>query len=225
MQVWEWKENAVVVKEGSYHPKNFYVEGDWSAASYYYAIAALSKTAFITLKGLSQNSVQGDSIIAKIAALLLVDSKFNQQDNSVVLEKEANCLADSLFFDYLECPDLAQTVIALLGALNIEGEFKGLQTLKIKETDRVEAMSTEMAKFGVRFEALSKAFWKLTFEENFKPLFEPRIATYEDHRMAMAIAPLCLKFGTLVIEEPDVVTKSYPKFWDDLESLGFKIEY
>ena len=220
---WEWKENSIVVKEGEYIGKTFYVEGDWSAASYYYSIAALADAAEITLQGLNEASVQGDSVIAEIANLMLVESSFNQEDKTVTITKNQDSLADSFYYDYLECPDLAQTLIAMLGGLGIEGEFKGLQTLKIKETDRVEAMRNEMAKFGVIFEELDEDNWKLSFNKDFKSKDAPIIPTYEDHRMAMAIAPLCLKFGPIIIEEPEVVVKSYPDFWKDLESLGFEI--
>ncbi len=221
----EWKQNSIVVKESPYIAKDFFVEGDWSAASYYYSIAALADSASITLQGLNQESVQGDAVVAHMASLMLVESSFNENEKSVLLNKDENCNGDNFYYDYLECPDLAQTIIALLGGLGVKGEFLGLQTLKIKETDRVEAMRTEMAKFGVNFEELDEANWKLSFDKDFQMKEVSVIPTYEDHRMAMAIAPLCLKFGPIIIEEPEVVNKSYPKFWEDLESLGFKIDY
>lgn len=222
---WEWTANAIKVKEGKYQARDFYVEGDWSAASYYYAIAALSESSDLVLRGLNEESVQGDAVIAKMADLMLVHSAFDDYDKSVRITKSQNSGADSFYYDFLECPDLAQTIIALLGGLGVEGEFKGLQTLKIKETDRVAAMQHEMAKFGVIFEELDENHWKLSFDQSFERTPISNIPTYEDHRMAMAIAPLCLKFGSIIIEEPEVVSKSYPNFWADLESLGFLVEY
>jgi 3-phosphoshikimate 1-carboxyvinyltransferase len=220
---YELNENSITVFEGDYIAKDFYVEGDWSAASYYYSIAALAKNATIELQGLNKKSVQGDAMIVAMMEDLGVSTTFHPENHSVTLTK-SKVSQRAFSFNFIECPDVAQTIIALLTGLKINGLFIGLQTLKIKETDRVAALRNEMAKLGANFEELDNAHWKLSFEENAKIETQPVIPTYEDHRMAMAIAPLCLVFGPLIIEEPNVVSKSYPKFWDDLKDLGFRVK-
>jgi 3-phosphoshikimate 1-carboxyvinyltransferase len=217
---YEWKAQSIRVFEGNYQAKDFFVEGDWSAASYYYTIAALSKNAKIELKGLSRESVQGDAVIADLMGDLGVQTTFHPEENTVVLN-HIPPISQNFNYDFLDCPDLAQTIVALLSGLKINGAFTGLQTLKIKETDRVAALRNEMAKLGANFEELNEEHWKLSFEKEAKVVTLPVIPTYDDHRMAMAIAPLCLVFGPIIIEEPNVVSKSYPKFWEDLGKIGF----
>lgn len=218
-----FEKNCIKVKEGHYEPHDFYVEGDWSAASYYYSIAAMATEADIELVGLDAQSVQGDSVIAFMMQSLGVESTFDIQHRLVRLTKKHIILPKGFSNDFLECPDLAQTLVATMTGLRVDGQFSGIQTLKIKETDRVAAMAAELAKFKASFTEFDQENWVLNTDQVSKPEHRPIIETYEDHRMAMAIAPLCLPFGPLIIENPVVVEKSYPMFWEDLAELGFRV--
>lgn len=215
--------NIIHVQQGAYQPKDFFVEADWSAASYFYAIAAMSDDADITLHGLSADSLQGDAVIAKILSPW-VDTQFKGQ--SVRLTKVKNASINVPFqYDFIECPDLAQTVVAALASLEINAQLKGLKTLLIKETDRVQALHNELSKYSASFTSSGENEWSLQAENfNVQPPQQPIIATYEDHRMAMAFAPLCLRTKQILIAEPMVVTKSYPAFWEDIKKLGFGVE-
>lgn len=217
----KWEGNVIKIKNQKYISKPFYAEADWSAASYYYSIAALSNSTEITLVGLQEKSLQGDAVVAKIFEQLGVFTTYIEE--SIVLKKEAGFVAPkTITYDFIECPDLAQTVVAVCGALGINGSFSGLSTLKIKETDRIAALSNELVKLNISFKDLQegKAILGGT-ESNMK---EVSISTYEDHRMAMALTPLSMLTKSMIIEEPEVVNKSYPKFWEDLKKLGFEIE-
>lgn len=214
----EWNENIITIKPQTFNTSKLYVEPDWSAASYWYAIAALADEAAIFLPGLNGYSLQGDSKITEIMANFGITSQF--KDGGVFLKKEPKKLERKIF-DLKDCPDLAQTIIVVCAALGHDCTFTGLETLKIKETNRVLALQTELAKIGVKL--IEKNFsYKLDCSELQFPeqLF---VSTYEDHRMAMAFAPLALKINSLEIEEKQVVEKSYPYFWDDLEKAGFTI--
>lgn len=219
----ELKGNIIHVQPGAYKARSFFVEADWSAASYYYSIALLAEDAEIMLHGLSEESTQGDAVIAKIFDKWVSSS---YADNTVVLRKKSADYPSLFEYDFLECPDLAQTVIAAWGALKTDASMQGLKTLLIKETDRVAALNNELGKFGAHLSGkVEENQWNLT-SENFEPFTQPlpEIQTYEDHRMAMSFAPLALVTGQILIAEPHVVTKSYPKYWDDLRSLGFGVE-
>jgi 3-phosphoshikimate 1-carboxyvinyltransferase len=216
----EMKENIIYVPHGNYIAKDFFVEADWSAASYYYSIAALSKEATIRLEGLQQNSLQGDARVVEIYEKLGVFTQY--ENNSIVISKNKNFpLPEELFYDFLPCPDLAQTVLATCAGMNIVAKFKGLQTLSIKETDRVNAMDTELSKLGFKFNKIEENLWQLTKINN-EPNTTISFDTYEDHRMAMALAPLTLKLNYVTIVEPNVVSKSYPNFWIDLEKCDIR---
>ncbi|MBC7617322.1 MAG: 3-phosphoshikimate 1-carboxyvinyltransferase [Pedobacter sp.] len=214
----EWNENIITIKPQAFNTSKLYVEPDWSAASYWYAIAALADEASIFLAGLNGYSLQGDSKITEIMANFGITSQF--KEGGVYLKKEPKKLERKIF-DLKDCPDLAQTVIVVCAALGHDCTFTGLETLKIKETNRVLALQTELAKIGVKL--IEKNFsYKLDCSELYFPdqLF---INTYEDHRMAMAFAPLALKINTLEIQEKQVVEKSYPYFWNDLAHAGFDL--
>ncbi len=215
--------NRIKVESGNYQPKSFFIEGDWSAASYFYSIAVLSESASIELKGLTSQQIQGDSVIAAIANSFGVETTWNE--NAVVLNKIRKPYFTQCNFDFLECPDLAQTVVAFCAALKIELNCNGLQTLRIKETDRITALDNELQKLKLAsLVETDSNNWQLQINHSPIPQFpNSPIKTYEDHRMAMAFAPLTLKLNELIIEEPDVVNKSYPMFWKDLEKLGFEI--
>ncbi len=221
-----WRGDTIRVESGTYQPRAFRVEADWSAASYFYSMMALASEGEIQLNGLYRDSFQGDAAIARIMETLGVLTMFNE--DGVRLRKKPT--RTRLFeWDFLECPDLAQTLAVACGALGMPALFTGLETLRIKETDRIAALKTELEKVGVHFIELPKQFarrsGKIFFSLDGKADLsqEPRFATYQDHRMAMAFAPLAL-LGPVQIEEPTVVAKSYPRFWEDLQKIGFEIE-
>jgi len=214
----EWHENTITIAPQSFNTSKLYVEPDWSAASYWYAIAALADEAAIFLPGLNGYSLQGDSKITEIMANFGITSQF--KNGGVYLKKETKKVERKIF-DLKECPDLAQTIVVICAALGHDATFTGLETLKIKETNRVLALQTELAKIGVKF--IEK---NLSYKLDCSGLHFPEkvfINTYEDHRMAMAFAPLALKIATLEIEEQQVVDKSYPNFWNDLVQAGFEV--
>ncbi len=214
----DWNENLITIAPQNFNTAKLYVEPDWSAASYWYAIAALADEAAIFLPGLNGYSLQGDSKITEIMANFGITSQF--KNGGVYLKKEPKKIERKIF-DLKECPDLAQTIVVVCAALGHDATFTGLETLKIKETNRVLALQTELAKIGVKF--IEKNF---SYKLDCAGLHFPeklRISTYEDHRMAMAFAPLALKIKQLEIEEKEVVAKSYPYFWDDLTKAGFEV--
>ncbi|WP_306551565.1 3-phosphoshikimate 1-carboxyvinyltransferase [Daejeonella sp.] len=214
-----WTENEITISNQAYQKAEISVEPDWSAASYWYAIAALAEEASLFLPGLNGYSLQGDSNITEIMANFGITSQF--KDGGVYLLKEAKKLERKIF-DFKECPDLAQTVIVCCAALGHDALFTGLETLKIKETDRVNALQTELAKIGVKLIEKNQTYKLDCSELNLNRKIS--ISTYDDHRMAMAFAPLALLIPELEIEDHLVVEKSYPDFWKHLELAGFGIE-
>jgi 3-phosphoshikimate 1-carboxyvinyltransferase len=214
-----WEGNVISISKQEFATTSLHVEPDWSAASYWYSIAALSDEAELFLPGLTSYSLQGDSVITEIMANFGITSQF--KDGGVYLTKEVKPIFRKIF-DMKECPDLAQTVIVVCAALGHEATFTGLETLKIKETDRILALQTELAKIGVKLIEKGQVY-KLDCSEKRLPqrMF---ISTYHDHRMAMAFAPLAILIPELEIEDADVVEKSYPAFWKDLEKVGFHSE-
>lgn len=207
-----------------FHKEEFWVESDWSSASYFFALAALSQEADIQLLGLKKNSWQGDIRIVDFMRHFGVESSF--YTDFISLRKSPQQRKQKLIFDCLQCPDLAQTLAVVAAAKQQPLRLEGLQTLKIKETDRLLALQTELQKLGAR----------ISIDENSLEIYEgialqalqeqsPTIQSYQDHRMALAFAPLALLCPRgLSIEEPQVVQKSYPHFWEDLEKLGFSFE-
>lgn len=217
-------DNKIAVKSGNYQPKKYYVEADWSAATYFYSIAILSEKAEIELIGLTNQQLQGDAIIAAIADSFGVETTW--KENAIVLNKVRKPDFDSYNFNFIECPDIAQTVITFCAASAIEMNCEGLQTLRIKETDRIAALDNELQKLRMAsLNEINTNQWKLNINNytTHDTQLATSISTYDDHRMAMAFAPLCLKTKSILIEEPNVVSKSYPLFWEDLKKLGFKI--
>ncbi len=206
-------DKQVNIPHRPYHPCEFTVESDWSGASYWFAFTALATEAGIFLPRLSVHSLQGDSAIMKIMESLGVRSAM---DGALMkLTKAAN--AKTLSWDFTHCPDLAQTVAVVCAAKGIEGDFRGLESLRIKETDRITALQNELKKIGADL-LEKKDRWKLIPSKKLpsKAFFN----TYKDHRMAMAFAPLSTLMD-VEIENPAVVRKSYPKFWDDVEGVGY----
>ena len=215
----QWNGNVISIAHQEFAPTVLSVEPDWSAASYWYAIAALADEADLFLPGLTQYSLQGDSVITEIMANFGITSQF--KNGGVHLQKEVKPIFRKIF-DLKECPDLAQTVIVVCAALGHEATFTGLETLKIKETDRVLALQNELAKIGVKLIEKGQVY-KLDCSEKHIPE-KVFINTYEDHRMAMAFAPLALLIPEMEIEDAKVVEKSYPAFWSDLEKVGFEVK-
>lgn len=215
---YQWKENVILIPSRDLGDALITVEPDWSAASYWYSIAALSDAAAIKLPWLKKSSLQGDSRISSIMEHFGVSTEFT--DGGIEISKVATGIKGDLF-DLKDCPDLAQTVIVCSAALGHNATFTGLETLKIKETDRIAALQNELGKIGVKLHE-DNGFYHLDCSGLHFPE-TVRIDTYEDHRMAMAFAPLALKIPNVIIEDPAVVGKSYPSFWNDLEKAGFFI--
>ncbi|GLB49068.1 3-phosphoshikimate 1-carboxyvinyltransferase [Neptunitalea lumnitzerae] len=198
-------------------PKTLTVESDWSSASYYYSIVALSKTGSqIELSSYKENSLQGDSALATLYKQMGVDTTYKK--NSIVLTKVPHEAA-SIEFDLTKTPDIAQTIAVTCFGLQIPCALSGLHTLKIKETDRLEALKTELTKLGASISVTDKA---LFLEVSNTLNSHVAIDTYNDHRMAMAFAPLAIK-TPIIINDAMVVSKSYPDFWEDLKALGFEV--
>jgi 3-phosphoshikimate 1-carboxyvinyltransferase len=222
-----WQGESIVVQPGQYTPRTFRVEADWSAASYWYAMAAFANDVDLTLHGLSADSLQGDAVLAKMFEKFGITSTFG--DNQVHLRKNGQPPRPIFEQDFVECPDIAQTLAVVCAGLGVQGLFTGLETLSIKETDRIAAIRTELKKVHATFVKLPPHFSKKQPDKTFylvddKARWEapPRFATYGDHRMAMAFAPLAF-LGNIEIEKPEVVEKSYPRFWEDLQTVGFQI--
>ena len=211
--------SSISVAPQPYQSVPFTVESDWSAASYWYQIAALSPEAEIELLGLFRNSYQGDSRGAEVFSRLGITTEFTPQGIKI---KKTGKAPERLEEDFVDIPDLAQTFVVTCALLNIPFRFTGLQSLKIKETDRIAALRTELKKLGylIEEENDSVLMWN---GERCEPEAVPVIATYEDHRMAMAFAPAVTSCPNLLIAVPQVVSKSYPGYWEDLKLAGFQV--
>ena len=225
----EWFSNdTIVVKPQPYKSRDYFIESDWSGASYWYEMMALcaDKRSEVKLTGLMDGSKQGDSTTRYIFSLLGVKTQFESKQagiaQTVTLKQNGRCVP-KLEYDFINAPDLAQTFVVTCAAKGIPFHFKGLSTLKIKETDRIEALKTEMRKLGyvLQDHNNSELIWD---GERCDPTFEQGIDTYEDHRMALAFAPYAFLHDKLIINNPQVVTKSYPHYWEDLRLAGFTIE-
>jgi 3-phosphoshikimate 1-carboxyvinyltransferase len=212
----------ISIPEGSYTMEDFSVESDWSGASYWFQVAALLPGSEITLTGLYQNSLQGDSTLVRIFEPLGVQSAFS--DEGLQLRSSEKVLPAHFDHDFTGCPDLAQTCAVSLCALGVPYRFTGTRTLRVKETDRIAALSSELKKVGFVLHEDPAGEWMAWDGTRCEPERDPLISTYHDHRMAMAFAPLAITLGKIAIEDPGVVSKSYPGFWTDLEKAGFGIE-
>lgn len=192
------------------------VESDWSSASYFFSLAALSNEASISLTSYKETSLQGDSALVEIYAKMGVETRF--EGSKITLVKHSNFKHETLNLDLNNTPDIAQTIVVTCLGLGIGCHLTGLHTLKIKETDRLEALRIEMTKLGANISVTNDS---LTLVASKEINSNVKIATYNDHRMAMAFAPLALKVP-IIIENAEVVSKSYPDFWVDLAGLGFE---
>ena len=224
----EWSDiDTIQVSPTPYQEKKYYIENDWSAASYWYEMMALSqdKDDEIRLEGLMDASRQGDSSVRYIFSLLGVKSLFETTEpgrpTTVTLRRSGRCVP-RLEYDFVNSPDLAQTFVVCCALMDVPFHFRGLSTLKIKETDRIAALMTEMRKLGYVLHAGdgTELMWS---GERCEPDMESGIDTYEDHRMALAFAPAALRIDGLKINNPQVVSKSYPHYWEDLVRAGFQI--
>ena len=213
--------NQLQIVSQPYQPVPYKVESDWSAASYWYEIVALfpDEKAAIELLGLQQNSMQGDSAVAGIFEPLGVETIYT---SSGILLRKKETTTHFFEYDFVNQPDLAQTVVVTCLLKNIPFQFSGLQSLKIKETDRLLALQKEMRKLGYILSVKDNCMlcWN---GERTPPESDLSIDTYEDHRMAMVFAPAALIFGKIIINNPLVVSKSYPQYWSDLQHVGFLI--
>jgi 3-phosphoshikimate 1-carboxyvinyltransferase len=224
----DWSDfETISVAPKPYKERNYYIENDWSAASYWYEMMALSthEDDEIRLEGLMDGSKQGDSSVRYIFSLLGVKSTFESREEGVpttVTLRHTNRCVPRLEYDFVNSPDLAQTFVVCCALKNVHFHFTGLSTLKIKETDRIEAMKKEMRKLGyvIHDKNNSELIWD---GERCMPEIEGGIDTYEDHRMALSFAPASLCIDGLSINNPQVVTKSYPHFWEDIKSAGFEV--
>lgn len=213
-------DNQLQVEPVPYKAKPYCVESDWSAASYWYEICALSDDAEIELPELISRSMQGDRKVAELFSSLGVETRYGER--TVTLRRKGTP-SPRMDYDFIDQPDLAQTFVVSCALLGTHFRFAGLQSLKIKETDRISALIAEMKKMGyvIREEGGSVLSWdgeRCPAEE------QPAIDTYEDHRMALAFAPACIKTGCLRINHPQVVSKSYPHYWENLSASGFHVE-
>lgn len=214
-----WNGNSISIKPQVFKPGTLVVEPDWSAASYWYSIAALADEAEISLPALKEKSLQGDSQIKNIMKIFGIAT--SKTDNGIAISNLGLSLDTKEVLDLKTCPDLAQTIVVIAAALGKNMAFTGLETLKIKETDRIAALQNELAKIGVTFTEDNLVYTLNTDNLHFPD--KVTFATYEDHRMAMAFAPLALLINEVEIEEMQVVEKSYPYYWEDLKKAGFDV--
>jgi 3-phosphoshikimate 1-carboxyvinyltransferase len=220
---YHWENNEIVIPGQEYKPVGFTVEADWSAASYWYEVLALSNSGKISMTGLRLSGLQGDEAVAKWFTWFGVETV--QEESGIVIRKKNNDRPSRLNLAFNETPDMAQTMAALCVAKKVPFHFTGLETLKIKETNRIEALQKELAKFGAWLTEPGEGELQWDgqiLSRNVIP--DPVIETYHDHRMALAFAPLAMGCPGLRISDPDVITKSYPAFWNDLRLAGFVID-
>jgi len=216
-----YQDQKITVRPQAYVARPYTVEADWSAASYYFSLVALAKEAEVRLGGLQEESFQGDADIVRYSEKLGVKTSWD--DEGLLLKKIP--AEGALHENYINMPDIAQTVATICAAAGIDNEFSGLKALRIKETDRISAMHTELGKIGSAFTLARSTdddeYYSVQPGVHFDGV--PTFDTYKDHRMAMCLAPLAL-LHPVEVRQPDVVSKSYPDFWVDLERLGFVIE-
>ena len=212
--------DVLTVRSGQYRPTDYMVESDWSAASYWYELVALAPVGSeIMLPGLRRESLQGDQAIAEMMTHFGVATTF-LPDGVHLQQQPLAPPTEILTLDFTDCPDLAQTVAVVAAALGRPVDMTGLESLRIKETDRIAALQTELARFGGDLREVGEGRFRA--ESNGFAVQNQSVATYHDHRMAMAFAPLAMR-GALTIESPTVVKKSYPQFWNELAKSGFAI--
>ncbi|WP_425637582.1 3-phosphoshikimate 1-carboxyvinyltransferase [Algoriphagus yeomjeoni] len=213
---YEWQDNKITVAHQAYQPTTFAVESDWSGAGYWFSLLACADSGELFLSGLKENSLQGDSAVVEIMGQLGVKSTF--KDGGVLLEKQP--VKGLTHWDFTHCPDLAQTITVTCAILGQNATFTGLESLKIKETDRIYALQQELAKFNADLKEVEPEVYQVIPSVTMPA--EVKIHTYDDHRMAMAFMPLITK-TRVSIEDPSVVDKSYPSFWKHCQLAGISI--
>lgn len=222
-----WEGHTIIVEPQAYIAKDIVVEADWSAASYYYALGAFADELDLKLNGLYKDSLQGDSVAIEMGFHFGIDTTYTE--GGLHLKKSGEPVTELFEWDFIKCPDIAQTFAVICAGTGVQGLFTGLETLFIKETDRVAALKNELQKVGVSFVKLPAKFAQKSQKQYFMVEGKadwaeaPVFPTYEDHRMAMSFAPLAM-FHPVKIEDPSVVNKSYYEYWADLKKLGFEIE-
>lgn len=220
---YKWKGNTISIAHQEYQGWDYHIEADWSAASYWYEMTALAQEVDLTIKGLRRESLQGDAVTADLFSFFGITTTFIE--DGIHLMKN-NYRPTSLAFDFSDSPDVAQTATVVAASLRIDVQFNGLETLRGKETDRITALKKELEKLGITVESDEESL-RIDFRENKDQSVNltqrPTFATYDDHRMAMAFTPLALIYPEVKIQEPHVVKKSYPDFWNDLKTIGFTI--
>ncbi|GAA0878696.1 3-phosphoshikimate 1-carboxyvinyltransferase [Algoriphagus jejuensis] len=212
-----WEENKIKIAPQAYQPTAFAVESDWSGASYWFSLLACADSGALFLEGLKENSLQGDSAIVEIMSHLGIKSTF--ENGGVLLKKQA--VTGLKNWDFTHCPDLAQTVAVTCAILGQNAIFTGVESLKIKETDRIFALQKELAKFNAELKEIEPEVYQVIPSVTMPN--QVQIHTYDDHRMAMAFMPLLTK-TEVIIEDPDVVNKSYPSFWKHCNLAGIQTE-
>ena len=217
-----FSENTITVKPTSQiEDKAILIESDWSSASYFYSMVALSEKMTVTLKGYFKDSLQGDSILATIYESLGVTTSYNEADASITLSKNNKQLAEHIMLHLIDAPDIAQTIAVTCFGLGLGCKLTGLHTLKIKETDRLVALKTELEKLGAQVKITNDTLELISSEKIHEKI---TIQTYNDHRMAMAFAPLALK-KQIQINDAGVVSKSFPTFWEDIQKTGIQVDF
>jgi len=214
----DWEKSFIQVQSVDYQPQDFTVENDWSAAAFWYELVALSAEADLLLPHLLQDSWQGDQRVVAIFEMLGVHTAFTK--GGVQLTKQGAPVS-RFEYDFSDCPDLAQPVAATCAGLGIEATLTGLHTLPDKETDRIQALKNELQKLGAAVQTTDHSIHLSGGKVLQKPAGS--LEVYGDHRMAMALAPLALKVEELVIKNAEVVQKSYPHYWEDLQQVGFSV--
>jgi len=207
-------EKKVRVEEGRYQVETVGVEADWSAAAFWYEMVAFNTNASVLLPGLSENSVQGDRFLTTVFARLGVDSDFTK--DGLVLSHSGK-IAKTIDFDFTHAPDIVPSVMVACAGLGVEAHFSGIEHLRIKESDRILSMQQELGKIGAEIVQDGKHY---LLNPGKSPVEELIFSSHGDHRMAMSLAPLAMKFGTVTVLDPDVVKKSYPGYWDEMEKTG-----
>ena len=217
-----WKQNEIRIEEQKYAPVEYFVEADWSAASYWYEALALSPGGSVELPDLISSELQGDQAIEYWFEWFGIETTAVQ--GGIRISKINERCPSRLFLKFHETPDMAQTMACLCVAKGVPFHFTGLETLKIKETNRIQALQNELVKLGAELTEPKEG--ELKWNGYIDPASEqtfPVIETYDDHRMAMAFAPLACSGRGVKIKDPEVVTKSYPSFWNDLKEAGFQV--
>ncbi|MCC5946264.1 MAG: 3-phosphoshikimate 1-carboxyvinyltransferase [Bernardetiaceae bacterium] len=215
-----WTENRLMIPHQEYEGQDWEVESDWSAASYWYAMAAIAKEADIFLKGLRHNSLQGDARIAELMEKVGVSTTF-ERDGARIVKIGGN--KNKWQLDLKDEPDLAQTLAVLAAARGMEMRLKGLHNLRLKETDRIQALQDSLLQVGIHSDTPA-AGELLIHKGKAQPQPKESVLTYDDHRMVMSFAPLAL-LSPIRLAQPESVAKSYPRFWEDLKAMGFELKF